>query len=177
VRAIAIVTVSALLATPAARAAEAPADDQTIGFDDFSGVDGNGNVVRASAPYLGKDHIPLDGVDFYEQLGREDLVDAYESREHAKTALYVAGGLVFLGSLAGSIYAAVQGGSCDLESNCLGSSIGWSVGLGTVGTLLGTGLFLGGAAMDPNPVSNAQRHQLAREYNAGLAGNGLELRF
>ena len=42
-------------------------------------------------PYLGKYHQPLEGISFYEAIGRADLVGRYRSRQAVRYTLMLGG--------------------------------------------------------------------------------------
>jgi hypothetical protein len=71
-----------------------------IGFDDFLVVGHHFGIERLTIPYEGKFKKPLDGAAFYEKLGRQDLVQSYESRSRLRTGLMIAGVAVAAGGIA-----------------------------------------------------------------------------
>jgi hypothetical protein len=153
-----------------------------IGFDDFLVVGPHFGAQRWTIPYEGKFKKPLDGAAFYEKLGRQDLVQSYESRSRLRTGLMIAGVAVAAGGIA---YATIGMASNHLDCGNL-SSPGFSACvahganfdatpliIGGVVTLVGGGVFLGGASINPDPVDVVQMRQLAEQYNESLRGNAM----
>jgi hypothetical protein len=157
-------------------------DQQAIGFDDFGGVlTSHGTVtgtVQWSSPYQGKYKRPLVGVDFYRALGRSDLVKQYEDSAALKTGLMVGGGLVLLaGLITATVLASSQTTTCTAITpgsftlpTCTASTpvdpaIGW---LAVGGIVAGGGVLIAGAGIDPDPMGDVGKRQLAEAYNREL---------
>ncbi|RKH57741.1 hypothetical protein [Corallococcus llansteffanensis] len=166
-----------------------------IGFDDYvvtavsPWMAGNGGVSmrppktlgRWSIPYEGKHKKPLEGVGFYEKLGRADLVAAYQSNVRKKVVIGVVGGATMVAGM-----GLVLGGlgprdeDCDIGrpdfSACIRrnldrgdkrltlSMVGMGVGL------VGVGVLTYGVWLNPHPIEPYQARELADGYNQQLQG-------
>jgi len=150
-----------------------------IGFDDFLTED-NGLPRHWTIPYEGKFKKPLDGVAFYEKLGRQDLVESYESKAKLKAGLEIAGLAVAVGGIVYMVAEAASQGhqDCGVASSpnfsaCVAQNANQGVSatpfiIGTGTALVGGSLVLAGASIDPNPVDTVEARQLADAYNQGL---------
>ncbi|RKH30243.1 hypothetical protein D7Y13_13570 [Corallococcus praedator] len=166
-----------------------------IGFDDYVAtavgpwMAGNGGLSmsppktlgRWSIPYEGKHRRPLEGVGFYEKLGRADLVEAYQSNMRKKTVIGVAGGVTMvagMGLILGVLgpkdedcdiarpgFSACVRGNLDRGDQRLTLSL---VGMG-VG-LVGVGVIAYGVLLNPHPIEPYQARELADGYNLRLQG-------
>jgi hypothetical protein len=127
----------------------------------------------------------IEGADFYRAIEREDLARSYEARAAGRVAL-VAGG--FLAMIAGSVVLASTTEQaqapcqfvsmpypysppqlvCPPDSSGNARAIG--IGLLAVGPLLA----VGSLALNPEPVSPAERRRLVDAYNASLGAPAAE---
>jgi len=157
-------------------------EQQAIGFDDFGGVVTEHGVVKGtvqwSSPYQGKYKRPLEGVDFYRALGRQDLVKQYEDRSALKTGLLLGGGLTALaGLIAATVMASSQISTCTPSPpgsfalpTCttpapVDPALGW---LAVGGIVAGGVVTIVGAGINPDPVGDVGKRQLAESYNREL---------
>jgi hypothetical protein len=157
-------------------------DQQAIGFDDFGGVVTEHGEVRGTvqwtSPYLGKYKRPLVGADFYRAVGRPDLVKQYEDRAALKTGLLVGGGLTALaGLIAATVMASSQVSTCTSVApgsfampTCttpapVDPALGW---LAVGGIVAGGVVTIVGAGINPDPVGDVGKRQLAEDYNRQL---------
>lgn len=135
-----------------------------IGFNEGVTVNARtGGVMSTWAiPFQGKYRKPLEGVDFYKALGRDDLVKKYESANAARTSLMVAGLLV---------------GGAGLLLPLVGPSLTGGDYLTSFSTFLipslilvgvGTGAAYAGIFWNPNPVTPTEARQLGDEHNIEL---------
>jgi len=162
--------VAKVLPTPAANASE-EYEKRYIDFDEIVGINGYGAVVgRWTEPYQGKYRKPLGGSDFYQAIGRTDLVDSYRRRMANKVLLIAAG----VGAMAGSIALAAEKerGSCamtDFTGGCMvyntdHPNIASSIVLGVAGA----GAIVWGALLSAHPIDAPEARRLADEYNKDL---------
>jgi len=121
---------------------------------------------------------PLQGAELYRQLGRPDLVSAFREREVRRGVLAGVGGAI---ALAGVIYAATGPvPTVDQPADQFRRSadqVGERVMAGVGISLVGTGIMLAGALVDPDPLSEAERGELVDRYNSSLqsgAGGAVE---
>lgn len=150
-----------------------------IGFDDVAVVNTqNGAVVSThTLPYQGKYKKPLEGVAFYETIGRKDLVEQYNARSTTRTALWVGGGVGMVVGAGLMMLPLLSREECSINlpdsafSDCLDRRTSSMM----TGLLVGTGVMTGGAVLflvgswhNPHPVTPAQARELADEYNKGL---------
>jgi hypothetical protein len=157
-------------------------DQQAIGFDDFGGVVTDHGVVRGTmqwtSPYLGKYKRPLVGADFYRAVNRPDLVKQYEDRAALKTGLIVGGGLTALaGMIAATVMASSQATTCTpitpgsfAMPTCttpgpVDPALGW---LAVGGIVTGGVVAIVGAGINPDPVGDVGKRELAEAYNRDL---------
>jgi hypothetical protein len=157
-------------------------DQQAIGFDDFGGVVTEHGVVRGTvqwtSPYLGKYKRPLVGADFYRAVNRPDLVKQYEDRAALKTGLIVGGGLTALaGMIAATVMASSQATTCTPITpgsfsmpTCttpapVDPALGW---LAVGGIVTGGVVAIVGAGINPDPVGDVGKRELAESYNRDL---------
>jgi len=157
-------------------------DQQAIGFDDFAGVVTEHGVVKGTvqwtSPYLGKYKRPLQGADFYRAVNRPDLVKQYEDRAALKTGLIVGGGLTALaGMIAATVMASSQATTCTPITpgsfsmpTCttpapVDPALGW---LAVGGIVTGGVVAIVGAGINPDPVGDVGKRQLAESYNREL---------
>lgn len=134
-----------------------------------------GEVRHARFPFQGDK--PLNGVALYQAMGRDDLVQAYESRTDAKIAFAIA-------SLAAMVAGTVvlTGATPDTECDALSKNptnfqsplcrTDWKtdqIATGIVLTLLGPVLLgIAGLGITADPLSPAERQKLIETYNASL---------
>ncbi|RKH64751.1 hypothetical protein, partial [Corallococcus aberystwythensis] len=164
-----------------------------IGFDDYvvTAVSpwavGNGGwsmsppktVARWTLPYEGKHKKPLEGVAFYEKLGKADLVDEYQSNMRKKILIGVAGGATMVAGSA--LILGVLGPKdkdCDLGrpdfSACVRGNLDRGdkrltlslIGMGVA--LVGVGVLTYGVWLTPHPVAPYKARELADGYNQQL---------
>ncbi|WP_375760579.1 hypothetical protein [Corallococcus exercitus] len=166
-----------------------------IGFDDYVATAvspwaaGNGGwsmspprtLARWTLPYEGKHKKPLEGVAFYEKLGRADLVAQYQSNMRKKVILGVAGGATMAAGL-GLILGVLgpKDEDCDLNrpgfSACVGRNLDrgdkrLTLSLAGMGVgLVGVGVLTYGVWLTPHPVAPHQARELADGYNQQLQG-------
>jgi hypothetical protein len=157
-------------------------DQQAVGFDDFGGVVTEHGVVKGTvewtSPYLGKYKRPLAGADFYRAVGRLDLAKQYEDRAALKTGLIVGGGLTALaGMIAATVMATSQVSTCTpitpgsfAMPTCttpasVDPALGW---LAVGGIVTGGVVAIVGAGINPDPVGDVGKRQLAEAYNRDL---------
>ena len=153
---------------------------QELGIEEFSGVTDDGGTYSYAVPTLGKYHEPLASDDFYRRVGREDLAAQYDAANRVRVGVIASSVVVTLGSLAvGMVYAFQSAPSCnpaasnfmgclDAQSDFEATHVRDGVLLSVGGSLVGTGLMLAGLLDDPEPVSLAQRRELADEHNQKL---------
>jgi hypothetical protein len=175
--AVAATLVAVLIASPMARAQEPapPEPPEAVGFDTVSGFDGHGILHTATIPYAGPEKRPLLGADFYRAVGREDLAQSYESRDKVRTGLIAGGAAVLVGSIVAS-FVAGGGQECEptgftfpgSQQQICTPSKGPNAGIAVGGSLAGFALGIAGLAVRPDPVDDAQKHELADEHNQKL---------
>jgi hypothetical protein len=151
-------------------------ETRAILFQDLAVVSVNTGAVRTWAmPLKGKYKEPLEGIDFYEYLGRQDLAAQYRSRNMGRWGLVIGGGAV---AIAGTYWAATGIGNrtdeckyySSLDNSCLiykrdttQATAGAVVaGVGYVAALVGYFLF------NPHPVDAPEARRLADEFNEAL---------
>jgi hypothetical protein len=164
------------------RAAQEQYDQQAIGFDDFGGVVTEHGVVKGTvqwtSPYLGKYKRPLVGADFYRAVNRPDLAKQYEDSAALKTGLIVGGGLTALaGMIAATVMASSQTTTCTpitpgsfsmptcTTPGPVDPALGW---LAVGGIVTGGVVAIVGAGINPDPVGDVGKRELAEAYNRDL---------
>lgn len=163
---------------PSASDAEEEYEKSYIGFDDVAVVNTqNGAVVSTQTlAYQGKYKKPLQGADFYQTVGRPDLVTKYNERSATRTVLMVGGGLGVVAGTAIMLLPLFDRETCsdqgwDQFDACMErQSASFTTSLYT-----GTGLMLGGAVLvmiggfyNPHPVTPSEARELGDTYNKGL---------
>jgi hypothetical protein len=163
----------------------------------------HGHEILRDVPF--QSGVILDGPRLYQTIGREDLARTYGRLEATKVVLVTTGLLAMIGgaAAAGIDKPHQQCGlettpvgtfgipSDTLQCHGVGGGTGYGVGIGAV--VVGIMLESVGLALDPEPVSQAERRRLVEDYNAStvtappsarlhlapefsLAGGGLSLR-
>jgi hypothetical protein len=133
-------------------------DRSHIGFTDVIETNRQGKIHTIwGTPYEGGEHRRLTVGDFYDKVGRPDLVQRYRRRWRLSWGL-IGSGLVLVGALT----AAVVGSIATQQSSEEVLTI-WLVA-GTAGV----GSIVAGACVDVDPLPRAQSRALADEYNRNL---------
>ena len=172
---------------PAAPAAAAPppitplvspaAPSQPIELREVFWGDRYGQVRHGPFPFQGSK--PLDGVDLYRALGRDDLSRAYESRVNLKLGLamtglgaFMAGGIVLKGATPEtqcqtppSKYAFQLPVAPVCQTDWKTGTVAAGIGI----MLSGLTLFVVSGVFGADPVSPAERLRLIDAFNASLA--------
>jgi hypothetical protein len=152
-------------------------ETRAIWFQDMAAISVNtGAVVQTwSLPLKGKYREPLDGVEFYEYLGRADLAAQYRRRNIGRWGLMIGGTAV---ALAGS-YWGIEGmnnetDECDYYSSYDNSCVIYkqdstqmytgfaAAGVGYAAALVG--YFL----INPHPIKAPEARRLADEFNKAV---------
>ncbi|WP_257459569.1 hypothetical protein [Archangium lipolyticum] len=156
-------------------------EQRHIGFDELVAVSTRTGAVMSkwTMPYEGKFKKPLDGEAFYQKLGRNDLVDAYQSKMTLKTVTGIAGGAAIVGGAILSITAlSSKHEDCDAFSPdfraCFernrtrfdSTRTTMLAGIGTVG--VGIGLLGVTLLINPHPITPSEARELADGYNKQL---------
>jgi len=136
--------------TATSRAAQDQYDLNFIGFDE--GV---------TTPFQGKYRKPLEGVDFYKALGRQDLLALYQQRNGLRWTL-LAGGVV--GMMAGTVVPASILFLSDWDGTT--RALGYLISGGVF--LTGLLFYFIGTIWSPDPVTPSEARQLADEHNVDL---------
>ena len=162
-------------AAPSSTAPAPPPSRQPIELREIFWGGRYGQVRHGPYPFQGDQ--PLDGADLYRAMGRDDLVQAYESRGQVKVALAAAS----LGALlAGAVVVAEASPDthCDVSpkngavlqpSLCRTDWKSGQVATGIGIALLGSALMaVAGLAFTADPLSSSERQRLIETYNASL---------
>lgn len=155
---------------------------QYIGFDELVAIHGRtGTITQATLPYEGKFKKPLEGDALYQKVGRQDLVEAYQSKMTAKTFLGIVGGAAVAGGLVVSINGlAAKNENCGVYQDfngfdaCVDRSIQQAderhqtvlSGMGI--SAAGLGLLMVGIFINPHPITPSEARELADIYNKKL---------
>jgi hypothetical protein len=157
----------------------------------------HGHEILRDVPF--QSGVILDGPRLYQTIGREDLARTYGRLEATKVVLVTTGGAAAAGidkphqqcGLETTPVGTFGIPSDTLQCHGVGGGTGYGVGIGAV--VVGIMLESVGLALDPEPVSQAERRRLVEDYNAStvtappsarlhlapefsLAGGGLSLR-
>jgi len=156
-------------------------EQRHIGFDELVAVSTRTGMVMSqwAVPYEGKYKKPLEGEAFYQKVGREDLVTAYQEKMSTKTAIGVLGGAAIVG---GGILSVVSLTGPRQDCSVLSSDFSACmernrqrfnenmttalVGLGIAGA--GVGLLTATLYINPHPVTPSEARELADAYNQKL---------
>ncbi|MGC4117742.1 MAG: hypothetical protein QM765_24935 [Myxococcales bacterium] len=158
-------------ATPAEPSARELYEQKYIGFADIQIVEITSGKVTSKwiEPYQGKFRQPLEGIRFYEVVGRNDLVAAYQKRSNIRLGVGLGGlGLVLGG---GGLIAWGFTGTCskiNVASNqCLAHDMRPVIAGGVIG---GVGLLAAAATalISPHPIDGPTARQVADTYNKNL---------
>ncbi len=156
-----------------------------IGFDDYitlaltySPLSMLNRPNRWTVPYEGKYKKPLEGEAFYRKIGRDDLVAKYASRSATKLTFKIVGGVAAVGGLTFAIASlAAEQEDCPLGpefSACWGrrsaaearTATKFWVGAGV--SMVGVGLLMWGAFLNPHPIDASEARELADGHNKRL---------
>jgi hypothetical protein len=162
-KATALVLVAALLAAPVARAdeaAQAQYDRLQLGVDDSFVWGCDCSVQEVVTTWQGNAHTPIGAPDFFRALGRDDLVEQVQNRELLQAGLIAGGIAIILATSIGAVALAAGDSS--------GSELGPVMALANGGALLGSGMIIGGALVDSNPVDTATMRGMADQHNQEL---------
>jgi hypothetical protein len=156
-------------------------EQQYIGFDEVVAVSTlNGTVVSQwSVPYEGKYKKPLKGEDFYQKVGREDLMRTYRDKMSLKVVTGIAGGAAILGGGILSFAAlSSQKEDCDVSkpgfSACIDRNqqrVGEQLTRSLIGLAIsgaGVAVLSVAIALSPHPVTPSEARVLADGYNQRL---------
>lgn len=164
-------------------------EQQYIGFDELVAIHGQTGAVmtRTTLPYEGKFKKPLEGDAFYQKVGRQDLVQAYQDKMTTKTVLGVTGGAAALvGAIVGINGIAAKNEDCGSTTNYTNFQACFDrnsqrfdekqktflTGMGI--SAAGLGLLMVGIFINPHPITPSEARELADDYNKKLkAGLGL----
>ncbi|HEY3444963.1 MAG TPA: hypothetical protein VGK67_01315 [Myxococcales bacterium] len=167
--------VAAPLPPPAAAPGEKTArerfDEKYIGFADIQIFDSTSGKVTSKwiEPFQGKFRQPLEGIRFYEVVGRTDLVEAYHRRSHVRLGVGLGGlGLVLGGS---GLIAWGFLGSCSkvavASNQCLARDMRPVVAGGVLAGV-GVAAALASALINPHPLDGPAAREVADTYNKNL---------
>ncbi len=116
----------------------------------------------------------LDATEFFNALGRQDLVESYESNRIVKYALVGSGGLLTLAGIGAVLYPLFDGceflGTPQCDSTQLLTAI-LAVTIGPAVAGFGIRLFIGGLVWDAHPINAAEARLMADEHNRKLRSN------
>ncbi len=144
-----------------------------VWFEEIVGVNESGGMVgRWTTPYRGKYKEPLEGADFYEEVGRPDLASEYRTN----TAVKWGSGLGLIGAGVGaSVYGFTRIGTCDDYSyddpgydDCndkASTQMLIGIGVGSAAYLAGYWIL---ALYDAHPVDAPEARRLADQHNKKL---------
>jgi hypothetical protein len=144
-------------------------------FEEITVVNQNANVVRRKTRALrGEQKKRIEGVKFYEIIGRQTLAEKYTTRRTTRIVLYVLGTAGTLGST-GLLISGINASTLDTSdldgtetpdprSN---SGRGQIVAGGVLGGLSAITI-VAARLYNPHPVSASKRRTLADEYNDRL---------
>lgn len=128
---------------------------------------------QSFAVFRGVARMPISKESFFRLLVRPDLLGRLEARSSRRRGLLIAGGA----SLGLAVILSIAGGATsintELGSGLSGTTQGLLAGAGIAGAL-GLGLLVGGAVLNPDPVSAAEAQALAEAHNAGLRRGAVE---
>lgn len=153
-----------------------------VGFPEIVAVSGSSGQAldEWTTPFLGKYRKPLSVVEFYEAVGRTDLVDRYNSRRATELTLMIGGGVVAVAAAVYAFYSVANSpySQCvdrnllrhrDEEEDCdrLDDGEGkLSAGLIVSGIALLAGLV--GSGINPHPVTASEAREIADQHNQKL---------
>lgn len=136
-------------------------------------------LVRSWVPYRGELEQHLEAHDFYNLVGRPDLVEAYDHRRNLMIGWYVAGAaLIVTGGVLFAQIATVP--DCELGDPDFGGCIKsrgdertqWALaGLGVATLGIGAGMIGTWYRSRPHPITEDEAKSLAAAYNDGLRRN------
>jgi hypothetical protein len=161
--------------TDRASAEQAQADAQSNYELHHVGLNVSGNRWTA---YEGKPGNPLEGVDFYEKVGRKDLAEAYKSKTTTKMELEAIGSAAMVLGLVYAVISFDSTESCKVSTPTMHYGDCWDqqlphdkvpqgfVGVGVA--LAGAGLLTWGLLLNPHPSDALQARQLVDDYNDRL---------
>lgn len=144
-----------------------------VWFEELVGINESGGMVgRWTTPYRGKYKEPLEGADFYEEVGRPDLADEYRSNQVIK---YGVGGGLFAAGLGTMTYGLLAEDNCDQYdvlsskrdqcSDDASNRMLITVGIGSAMYLVGTYVFI---FFDSHPIEAPEARRLAEKHNKKL---------
>lgn len=157
-------------------------DKQFLYEQEWLGINQYGNVVATwSTIYQGKYKRPVDGAEFYEIVGRQDLATRYRERRALRISFYSAGGVGLLGGAAamlgglavlGKPTCTRYGYDASAQPGCLESDplSAYTPFLITGGIAMGAGLIATviAACISPQPISAPEARELLDGYNQRL---------
>jgi len=140
-------------------------DLKFVGFDDGITVNARTGALLAtwSIPFQGKYKKPLEGVDFYQAIGREDLAAKFNQVMAVRNPLVYSGLALIAVGLAVPLVGFV---TTDWSTPYNYSPVSLFAGLGI--SVVGFTLWGVGIHMDPNPVTAIEARQLVDEHNTSL---------
>ncbi len=145
------------------KAAEKQFEERAVWFAEYAGINRYGAVVAEwIVPKKGKYGEDLSGSDFYEYVGREDLVSSYNTRLAIRWGTLIGGAAI---ATAGMLkYVSVETNCLTSDSDCEeGSRTPWLV-TGIVGlVVMNVSWFV-----PLQPISPSEARRLGDEYNAKL---------
>jgi len=147
-----------------------------VGIDELAAVGSRGQLLTWSTPYQGKYRRPLEGDEFYQVIGRADLVQAYQANRKKRLAFIGVGVGIAVVTPAVAFLTRSQrkcpgffepgGSECDdANTDATIRAAFISVGGLAAGTLVAT---LGLLGTRLHPVEPAEARQLADEHNKKL---------
>lgn len=155
--------------SPAPSSAQDEFEQKVIFFEDYRTVGMNqyGSVVSSydwARAYQGKYKKPLLGVDFYQALGKPEVVQKYRDVESSNTMWGIAGGVVFAGTLVGGIVWAMQP---EADGGHAGFNLLGGILLASTSWLIGAIVAMIGHS-DPDPYDMPTKRKMVDEYNTAL---------
>jgi hypothetical protein len=168
--------------------ARAAYDRDFVGFEDVYYAHASGSTVvvgKSIAPYRGTYKEPLQGVRFYDHIGRDDLAKKYKRRRATRAGLVGGGAAALVIGVSAGLAIMLRGvrvgdcpsgvddpvgrDRCEAEQEDTRSQNLRKGGI-LMGTLGGIGFvaMMAGMMVKPHPINEPEARRLADEYNQGL---------
>ena len=153
-----------------------------VWFEDWVGVDARSGALVAhwTQPYKGKFKEPLEGEEFYEEIGQQELASQYATTSNIRTGVLLGGGLLTLAGVGAMILPVAGVGQEDCDSlgflsdeytQCqdenTDTTLTWLVGGAVVASVGSIGMLVA-SWINPHPVEPHEARQLAGEHNDRL---------